>query len=75
MGFNEVLSYWAGYFRPKKKPQILQHCGAFFEFRIGFYLWDLSSALKVKTLRATAIPNETSSIANLDWVWPEGKIR
>ena len=60
---------------PKKKPQIPLILWGFYKFGIAFYRWDLSSALKVRTLKAIPIPNETSSIANLDWVWPAGKIR
>ena len=66
---------WRAILGPKKKPRIPLILWGFYEFGIGFYRWDLSSALKVKTLSATAIPNETSSIANLDWVCPVGKIR
>ena len=53
---------------PKKKPQIPLILWGFYEFGIAFYRWDLSNALKVRTLKAIPIPNDTNSIANLDWV-------
>jgi len=51
---------------PKKKPQKLQYCGAFYGFKIGFYRWDLSSALKLRPLNAKAIPSDTINVAVLD---------
>jgi hypothetical protein len=59
----------------KGKAPNLQYLGAFYELRNRFYLCDFSNALKVRTLRAMPIPNETNNIANLDWVWPAGKIK
>jgi hypothetical protein len=60
---------------PKKKPPIPLILWGFYEFGIGFYRWDLSNALKVRTLREIAIPSETKNMATLDWAWPEGKIK
>jgi len=66
---------WQAILGPKKKPQIPLILWGFYEFGIGFYRWDLSNALKVRTLKAIPMPSETKNMAALDWVWPAGKIR
>jgi hypothetical protein len=58
-----------------KKPPNTGVFRGFYWLRVEPYLCDFSNALNVRTLRAIAMPSDTKNMANLDWVWPVGKIR